>query len=157
MHRSSFDNVAAYRNPRKGHPACMKVELFAMCDAATDSAGKLNILGVYDTIGSAKVPFVQNRCAIVLKIRFERIERGEHKLKLTIVDQDGKPVVPALEGPLNISFPDSSPSATAQLILDLQNVRFEKFGEFAIDLAVDGRQESSIPLFVKQIQAPQQH
>lgn len=132
----------------------MKVELFAMCDAATDSAGKLNILGVYDTIGSAKVPFVQNRCAIVLKIRFERIERGEHKLKLTIVDQDGKPVVPALEGPININFPDSSPSATAQLILDLQNVRFEKFGEFAIDLAVDGRQESSIPLFVKTIQAP---
>lgn len=134
----------------------MKVELFAMCDAATDSAGKLNILGVYDTIGSVKVPFVQNRCAIVLKVRFERIERGEHKLKLTIVDQDGKPVVPALEGPINIGFPDSSPSATAQLILDLQNVRFDKFGEFAIDLAVDGRQEASIPLFVKNIQPPGQ-
>ena len=133
----------------------MKVELFVMCDAATDSGGKLNILGVYDTIASAKMPVVHPRCAIVLKVRFERIERGEHRLKLNIIDQDGNLVIPSLDGPLNINFPDSAPSATAQLILDLQNLRFEKFGEFSIDLAVDGRQEASIPLLVKQVQ-PQQ-
>lgn len=132
----------------------MKVELFAMCDAATDSAGKLNILGVYDTVGSMKTPFVHPRCAIVVKIRFERIERGEHKIKLNIIDQDGKPVIPSLEGPLNIKFPDAAPSATAQMILDLQNLKFDKFGEFSIDLAVDGRQEASIPLFVRQVQSP---
>ncbi len=132
----------------------MKTELFVMCDAATDSGGKLNILGVFDTIGSAKLPVVQPRCAVVLKIRFERIERGEHRLKLNIVDQDGKLVIPSLDGPLNISFPDSSPSATAQLILDLQNLKFERFGEFAIDLAVDTRQEASIPLFVRNISPP---
>ena len=90
-----------------------------------------------------------------MSVRFERIERGEHRLKLNIIDQDGNLVIPSLDGPLNINFPDSAPSATAQLILDLQNLRFEKFGEFSIDLAVDGRQEASIPLFVKQVQ-PQQ-
>jgi hypothetical protein len=132
----------------------MKVELFAMCDAATDSGGKLNILGVYDTIGAAKTPVVHARCAIVLKVRFERIERGDHRLKLTIVDQDGNAVIPPLDAPLTINFPDAAPSATAQLILDLQNLRFNAFGEFSIDLAVDGRQEASIPLFVRQVQPP---
>lgn len=127
----------------------MKVELFAMCDAATDSGGKLNILGVYDTIAGPRAPLVHARCAIVLKIRFERIERGDHRLKLNIVNQDGGLVIPSLDAPLTINFPDTAPSATAQLILDLQNVRFETFGEFAIDLAVDGRQEASIPLFVR--------
>jgi hypothetical protein len=128
----------------------MKVELFAMCDAATDSGGKLNILGVFDTIGAAKAPVVHPRCAIVLKIRFERIERGDHRLKLNVVDQDGGAVIPSLEAPLSINFPDAQPSATAQLILDLHNLRFTKFGEFSIDLAVDGRQEASTPFFVRQ-------
>lgn len=129
----------------------MKVELFAMCDAATDSGGKLNILGVFDTIGAQRMPIVQPRCAIAIKIRFERIERGEHRIKLNIIDQDGKLVIPSLDGPLNINFPDTVSSGTAQMILDLQNLRFDKFGEFSIDLAVDGRQEASIPLFVRQI------
>lgn len=129
----------------------MKVELFAMCDAATDSGGKLNILGVFDTVAAPKAPAVHARCAIVLKVRFERIERGDHKLKLNIIDQDGTLVIPSLEAPLTIKFPDAAPSATAQLILDLHNLKFEKFGEFAIDLAVDGRQEASIPLFVRQV------
>jgi len=128
----------------------MKVELLAMCDAATDSAGKLNILGVYDTIGAPKMPAVHPRCAVVLKIRFERIERGEHRLKLNIIDEDGTPVIPSLEAPLNVHFPNSQPSATAQMILDLHNLKFTRFGQFAIDLAVDGRQEASIPLFVRQ-------
>jgi hypothetical protein len=131
----------------------MKVELFAMCDAATDSGGKLNILGVYDTIAGPRAPLVHSRCAIVLKIRFERIERGDHKLKLNIVNQDGAPVIPSLEAPLSINFPDPSPSATAQLILDLHNLKFDKFGEYSIDLAVDGRQEASIPLFVRAVNA----
>ena len=128
----------------------MKIELFAMCDAATDSGGKLNILGAFDTIGAAKVPAVHPRCAIVVKIRFERIERGEHRLKLNIIDQDGGFIIPPLEAPLAVSFPDAQPSATAQLILDLHNLKFAKFGEFSIDLAVDGRQEASIPLFIRQ-------
>lgn len=128
----------------------MKVELFALCDAATDSGGKLNILGVFDTIGAAKTPAIHARCCIVLKMRFERIERGDHKLKLNIVDQDGKFIIPSLEAPLSIEFPDAQSSATAQLILDLHNLSFHQFGEFSIDLAVDGRQEASIPLFVRQ-------
>lgn len=128
----------------------MKVELLALCDAATDSGGKLNILGIYDTISAQQAPAVHQRCAIVIKMRFDRSERGEHRLRLNIVDADGKPVVPTLDAPINISFPDAMPSATAQLILDLQNMRFEKFGEYSLDLAIDGRPEASIPVFVRQ-------
>lgn len=135
----------------------MKVELFAMCDAANDSGGKLNMLGVYDTINAPATPVVQPRCSLAIKVRFDRIERGDHRLKLGIVDPDGKPVVPPLEAPLKMAFPDTIPSAAAQLILDLQNVRFERFGEFAIDLAIDGRHEASIPLFVRQVQRPPAH
>jgi hypothetical protein len=134
----------------------MKIELFLLCDAAIDSGGKISILGIYDTITAPQAPAVHSRCAIVLKIRFDRIERGDHRLRLNIVDADGKPVVPTLDAPLNINFPDVLPSATAQLILDLQNLRFEKFGEYSLDLALDSRQEASIPIFVRQGGSPQQ-
>lgn len=127
----------------------MKVELLALCDAATESGGKLNMLGIYDTIQAAAIPAVHARCAIVIKLRFERIERGEHRIKLNIIDQDGNLVIPSLDAPMTMNFPDTASSGTVQLILDMQNLRFQKYGEFAIDLAVDGRQEGSIPLFLK--------
>ena len=36
-------------------------------------------------------------------------------------------------------------------ILNIQRLKFEKFGQHAVDIAIDGRQEASIPLEVKQI------
>ena len=36
-------------------------------------------------------------------------------------------------------------------ILNIQRLKFEKFGQHAVDIAIDGRQEASIPLEVKQL------
>lgn len=129
----------------------MKVEVFALCDAATDSYGKLNILGAFDVINSRKVPVVHPQCSIASRMRFDRIERGEHTLRVNIVDEDGKAVVPALEAKLQINFPDQLPSQIFNIILNMQGLKFEKFGTFSIDLALDNRQEASLPLFVREI------
>lgn len=127
----------------------MRIELLALCDAANDSLGKLNVLGMFDSIQASQLPLVHPRCAIVLKIRFERLERGQHRLKLDLIDQDGSRIIPALEAPVAMNFPDAASSGTVQLILDLQNVRFERAGEYSINLAIDGRHEASTPLFVR--------
>ena len=36
----------------------MKVEIFALCDAATESQGKLNLLGTFDQLVAGSVPVV---------------------------------------------------------------------------------------------------
>ena len=58
----------------------MRIEIFALCDAATADFGKLSMLGVFDTIWVTKTPAIHPQCAIALRTRFERIEIGEHRV-----------------------------------------------------------------------------
>jgi hypothetical protein len=128
----------------------MNIEVFSLCDAATvDVAGKLNVLGAFDTIWSAKMPAVYPQCAIALRIRFENIEKGEHKVTVNFVNLDGKHIIPSANGTININFPQEQRSGSANLVLNLQMLKLEDYGEYSIDLAVDGRNEVSLPLFVK--------
>ncbi|MDO8142424.1 MAG: hypothetical protein Q6358_13070, partial [Candidatus Brocadiales bacterium] len=67
----------------------MNIEVMALCDAATEAQGKLNILGTFDTIFAQKLPAVSSQCAIAFRVRFNQIEKGEHKIKLNLVNEDG--------------------------------------------------------------------
>jgi hypothetical protein len=130
----------------------MKIELFVLCDAATEYHGKLNILGTFDAIWSKKIPVVHPMCAIALRMRFSRIEEGQHKVRINIVNEDGKAIAPPFETNVNIQFRDSFPTSIAtNMILNLQGLKFENYGEYSIDLAIDGRHEASLPLYVNQI------
>ena len=128
----------------------MQVEIFSLCDAATADIGKLNILGAFDTIWAANIPVVHPQCAIALRIRFESIERGDHRVTVDFVDLDGRHIIPTANGTINISFPDQQRSGSANLILNIQMLQLQRFGEYSIDLAIDGRREAAIPLFVMQ-------
>ncbi len=129
----------------------MQTELFCLCDAATaDAGGKVNILGAFDTLSVERVPAMHPQCAVALRIRFDPIERGMHEVKVNIVDNDGGHVIPPLQGKVEVRFPDGEPSGSINLILGLQGLRVTKLGAHSIDLAVDRRQEASLPLYVKE-------
>lgn len=127
----------------------MQIEVFALCDAATGDLGKLNILGAFDTIFAGQVPVIHPQCTIALRVRFQRIERGEHRVVVHFVDGDGKNVIPPAQGNMRMNFPDDQASGATNLILNIQGVKLEKYGEYSIDLAIDGQQQASLPLFVK--------
>jgi len=42
-------------------------------------------------------------------------------------------------------------SVAANMILNLHGLKFQQFGEYSIDLAIDGRHESSLPFYVNQL------
>jgi hypothetical protein len=129
----------------------MNIEVFSLCDAATaDVAGKLNVLGAFDTIWSSKMPAVYPQCAVALRIRFESMERGEHQVTVNFVNVDGKHIIPSAKGAVNINFPDDQRSGSANLVLNLQMLKLESYGEYSIDLTVDGRSEGSLPLLVRE-------
>lgn len=128
----------------------MNIEVYSLCDAATGDMGKLNILGAFDTIGARNLPVVHPQCAIALRMRFESIERGEHRVVVTFADLDGKNILPPVNGIINVNFPDGQRSGSSNLILNIQRLNLERYGEYSIDLAIDGRIEGSLPLFVIQ-------
>jgi hypothetical protein len=130
----------------------MKVELFVLCDAATDYSGKLNILGAFDTIWARTVPVVHPSCSVAARIRFSRIEEGSHTIRINIVDADGNAVIKPFETTGDINFKEAGVSSVAtNMVLNLHGLKFPVFGEYSIDLAVDGRQEASLPLHVNRV------
>ena len=128
----------------------MKTEIITLCDAATDSGGKLNILGCFDCVWVREVPATHPHCSVAVRIRFSKVEEGEHRFRVTFMDEDGQLVVPTIDGNLNVQFGPNDDSTVANLILNIQQVKLAKYGQYSIDVAIDGRQEASLPLFVKQ-------
>ena len=128
----------------------MDIEIFTLCDAAADYHGRLNILGVFDTIFAPKLPARHPFCSVALRMRFQMTERGQHRLTLHIVDDDGNLVIPAIEGAFSVEIPGHSQMASANLVLNLGQLEFKNYGEYAINLAIDGRQEATLPFWVRQ-------
>ena len=130
----------------------MKVEIFTLCDAATaDAGGKLNILGSFDRINASGVPVTHPLCALAMKLRFERLEEGQKRIRISFIDTDGNAVMPTLDAGTQVTFPPNESSVTACFVLQIQQMKLPNYGEYSIDLAVDGRHEASIPVFVRQI------
>jgi hypothetical protein len=129
----------------------VNVEVFVLCDAATDSQGKLNILGAFDTLYAGQAPAIHPQCAIALRVRLSRIEQGKHTLAIQIVDDDGKTIIPPLEGEIEALFRGPEDTTVINVILLVQHLKLERYGEYSVNLAIGGRQEGSLPLYVKPI------
>lgn len=129
----------------------MQVEILSLCDFAADYAGKLTLVGAFDSIYARQVPAVHAHCCIAVKLRFERVEEGAKTLRLSIADDDGHPVLPQMEIPIRVAMPPEAHSNAIQVVANLAGLKFDAFGEYSIDLAIDGRHEAGIPLFVRQM------
>jgi hypothetical protein len=132
----------------------MTIQVAVLCDAAVDYHGKLSLLGTFDTIFANKFPASHPQCSVALRIVFNKIEEGSHKLKMNFVDEDGKYIMPSVDLPLDINIPGDANLISRNFIINIQQLKFERAGLYAIDLAMDGRHELSIPLQVKQLTQP---
>lgn len=127
----------------------MNLEIFALCDAATVAGGKLNILGAFDSVFANQAPGTHAQCAVAMRLRFSRLEEGEHRLKLTIVDADGKAIMNPLEGATVVKFSGDEESTVANFIINIQQLKLSQFGAYSINLALDDRHVAALPLMFK--------
>ncbi|MDH7598714.1 MAG: hypothetical protein QHH07_03620 [Sedimentisphaerales bacterium] len=127
----------------------MDVQVAVLCDAATDENGKLSLLGAFDTLLLTQLPGVHPQCAIALRIKFGQEDKGQHRLRLSFVDADGRAVMPNLPTlPINVALADGADFTTRNFIINLQRIRFDRAGPYSIDLFWDEQQIASIPLVV---------
>ena len=128
----------------------MKVEIFTLCDAATvDAAGKLNILGSFDRLNATTTPVIHPQCALAIKLRFQRVEEGQKRIRITFIDQDGVTVMPNVDATVDVRIAGNEPSGAVSVVLNIQQLKLPRLDEeYSIDLAVDDRHEASTPLFV---------
>jgi len=128
----------------------MNVQVAILCDAATQEAGseKLNLLGAFDTIYAPQLPAVHPQCAVALRITFATADEGSHKLALTFINADGRPVMPAMEIPVTVALPEDVHFVTRNFVVNIQQLKFAEVGLYSVDILMDGRSLASIPLQV---------
>ena len=129
----------------------MNVEAFVLCDAATDQQGKLNILGAFDNIFAKNVPYKHPSCAVAVRVRFEKVEEGEHPVRINIIDDDGNATGPKLQGKISVRVRENANSSVVNLILNIHGLELKAFGNYRVDLAIDNQVGASLPLAVREI------
>lgn len=133
----------------------MDVTIATLCDAATDYGGKLNLLGAFDTILSARFPAVQAQCALALRIVFNQAEQGRQVIQLRFVNEDGQPIMPGIGAQLDVQMPAQASYLSRNFIVNLQNLRFTAPGQYAVNVFAGDEEIATIPLLVRQLDAPQ--
>jgi uncharacterized protein DUF6941 len=132
----------------------MKVNVFALCDFAKAEGPKMTIVGTFDSVFAYQAPAVHPMCALACIIRFEKIEEGNKNIRISFIDSDGKSIMPTLNFQIPLRMAPEESSSIAQIAVLIQQINLPRFGEYSIDLAVDGRQEASLPLFLRQVPPP---
>ena len=131
----------------------MDILIAAICDAANDSNGNLNMLGVFDTVYAAQFPAVHLKCVMVLRIVFSKNEEGAHEIRLTIADDDGHPLMNPIPLQVEVRVPEEAMFVTTNLVVHLQQLKFERAGHYSINISGDGRMKATLPLLVKPLPA----
>lgn len=127
----------------------MNIESLVLCDAATESGGKLNILGAFDIFFTDVLPFTFPYCSIVVRVRGKsKKDNGKHKLKISFTDSDGVQVSPIFENQFEFSFKNQYPTATVNFILSLLSLNISKYGEYKIEASIDDSVNTHIPVYV---------
>ena len=130
----------------------METQIAVLCDFAADYGGKLSLIGTFDTILTQTLPAVHPQCSVALRVLFRKEEEGQHSLQVNFVDEDGKSIIPPMDTVMNVTAPGDFFFSTHNLVLNLQQLRFERAGQYSVDIAIDGRQIASIPLQIMRIQ-----
>ncbi len=127
----------------------MIIEAFMLCDAATDSAGKLNVLGAYDSIGLVSFPAKVQTLVVAMRVRYLAEEIGRHRIQVNTIDYDGRLVLTPFSAELHVHEVKGRASAVTNLIVTAANLQFERPGAYRMDALIDEKVLASIPLFLE--------
>ena len=137
----------------------MDIQVAVLCDYAADYQGKLCVQGAFDTLFARQFPVVHPACALALRMCLTPEDAGEHKLGIAIVDEDGTPLdkerMPIV-GDLKVALPEGATFLTRNLIMNFQGLRFEKSGNYSVDVTLDGELQARTPLRLVLVQQPAQ-
>ena len=133
----------------------MDIQVAVLCDYAADYQGKLCVQGAFDTLFARQFPVVHPMCSLALRLCMTPEDAGDHKLGISIVDEDGVALDPErmpIVGDLTVALPECAAFFTRNLIMNFQGLKFDKTGNCSVDVTLDGELISRTPLRLVQVQ-----
>ena len=123
----------------------MEVRFAFLCDFANESGGKLNALGLgWNSIFTAEVPVVHPQMSIVAGFEFHVSELGQKAVQVRMIDADGADVSPPLNATFEVKQPESGTVSRQNIILNMQGLRFDKYGDYSVHVTVDGEERARL-------------
>jgi hypothetical protein len=120
--------------------------LAVCCDAANVSReGKLNLLGIFNSIHAAEFPCTHPHLALVLRVEARIGEEGTYPLEIRLVDEDGQQLF-HINGQLTLQGAEPGRPMTAQTIMDINNLQLPRPGTYAFEIHLDGRRARSVDI-----------
>ena len=124
----------------------MDVTLAVCCDAANVSReGKLNLLGIFNSIHAAEFPCTHPHLALVLRVEARLGEEGAYPLEIKLVDEDGQQLFD-IGGQLSLQGAEPGRPMTAQTIMDINNLQLPRPGTYAFEIFLDGHHSRSVAI-----------
>lgn len=130
----------------------MDVTLAVTCDYANVSQeGKLNILGVSLGVDPPVLPYQVPQLYLVLSFEAGAAEFDTQKhVRIALLESDGTELF-GLEGPIPVHRPDRPGSkAYINQVVALEGLYFEKSGDYAFHILVNGEEKRTVPLYVSE-------
>lgn len=126
----------------------MDVALAALADAAnTTENGKLNLLGVFDSIHGRDFPLTHPAMAFAFRVRAEhRDQQQSHAVRLSLLDMDGRELFEA-DGEIEIGRIEPGHFQHANMIFNVRRARFEEPGRYRFRIELEGADEPHDTVF----------
>jgi len=127
------------------------VEIVTLCHSAMVHDGRLSILGAFSVVHVNDFPFaLLPPLAVAFRVRLEDIAPGQHKIKFTVADTDGRVLV---QGGADISQTKEAPhrSWSACIAVPTTGMELRCAGEHVIDLILDGEEPVRTPFRVLKV------
>jgi hypothetical protein len=130
----------------------MRVTLALLADGANVSReGKLNILGVFDTLFARTFPTTHAQMQLVLRFEAEtREEVTTPRLEVQFVSEDDR-VLFRLPGTMTVGQGARGGTVRLEHVLTLANLQLDAPGRYRFDVVVDGETLATVPMLVEQI------
>lgn len=131
----------------------MDVTLAVLADYSNVSIeGKLNVLGVFDIIRAKNFPTVHRSMQLVMTFEAPRSEINTNKnIQVKLIDSDGKQIFEIGRQFTLTSGASDEMMIKSNNILSLNDIVFEKAGDYAFSILINGEEKKSVRLRLIQI------
>jgi hypothetical protein len=133
----------------------MSLLLFLTADYANLTAdGKLNVMGIFDTINSINFPARHSSLFLIIKLVPELGEFGQtRELSVRLQDADGKDIM-GISNKFTVPTPDGGKKPEVSAIFEIKDLILPKEGPYQFVVLVDKDFKGDLTLYANKIVPP---
>ncbi len=110
----------------------------------------MTVVDAFCVLESGELPICLGMCSMAAKIEFDCTEEGSKRIGISFLDENGRLAMPSMETTLDVKMPAGSSNTIVPFAFLIKQLSVPAFGQYSVELAVDGRLEASSHVYARQ-------